>query len=144
IGVPFEHNWLEAMLAHNESLAVVDLAAAAPEVGDPHGHGSHAHGDPHVWLDVAYARDMARQVAGALSAADPAGARIFESRLAALIVELDRLERDLRDLLSSPRIRHFIIAHAALDRMIHAYGIEQVALEEGGRSPGPRRIAEMV
>jgi zinc transport system substrate-binding protein len=144
IGVPFEHNWLEGMLAQNASLAVVDLAAEAPPVGASHGHGPHDHGDPHVWLDVAYARVMARQVAGALAVADPAGAPLFESRLRALLLEMDRLERDLDELLASPRIRHFIIAHAALDRLTRAHGLVQVALEEGGRSAGPRRIVEMV
>jgi zinc transport system substrate-binding protein len=136
MNVPFEKAWSGALPAPGPSFMAVD---AGPPEGDA---GPHV--DPHAWVAPEDARRIARIVLDSLCAVDPAGAAFYRARHARLLEELDALEREIRGLLDGPRTRYFIISHAALGRFAAAYGLEQIALEEGGKEAGPRRLADII
>lgn len=136
IGVPFERGWLGALPEGPAGFTLVDS-------GPPRA-AADAHADPHAWVTPEDATRIAESVRAALCAADPEGADFYAANHARLQQELALLERDIRAQLAKPRTRYFLISHDSLGRFAAAYGLQQVALEEGGREVGPRRLAEII
>lgn len=137
IGVPFERAWLPEIGRQNPSLHVVECCAQFAAAGDD-GH------DPHVWVDPLRFLRAARLMHDALAGRDAANRLIYDRRYRRLSEELTMLHRDLRYLLRHRRIDEFIISHGALGPLADAYGLKQIALEDGGREAGPRTLAGIV
>lgn len=136
MNVPFERGWRDALPAEGPRFSVID---SGPQVEDPSDHG-----DPHGWVAPQDARRIAGIVLDALVSADPSGAEAYRMRHELLLVDLTVLEREMRGQLARPRTPYFIISHASLGRLAGAFGLEQIALEEGGKEAGPRRLASII
>lgn len=135
IGVPFEGAWLPEIRRQNPELEVIECCAQfAPGDGD-------GHDDPHVWVDPMQFLRAARLIHAALVSRDVGNRAIYDRNYRKLSAELTMLHRDLRYLLKDRRIDEFIISHGALGPLAEAYGLKQLALESGGREPGPRSLA---
>jgi zinc/manganese transport system substrate-binding protein len=96
---------------------------------DRHGHDHRGEADPHAWQSVANVKIYVANIREALLAADPAGREAYESRAQAYLQRLDKLDSDLRTLLSAlPRDRRTIVtSHDAFGYFAKAYGIRFVA-----------------
>jgi zinc transport system substrate-binding protein len=136
MNVPFEKVWTGALPEQGAAFSVVDTG--------PPGGESAEHFDPHAWVAPEDAKRIARIVHEALRDADPVGAAAYSTAHDRLLGELNALEEDIRAMLDRPRTPYFIISHASLGRFAEAYGLEQIALEEGGKEAGPRRLAEII
>ena len=97
--------------------------------------------DPHLWQDPALARIIARQLAEALTKADP-GAPIYAKNLKVLEAELDRLEDDLDARLSGVG-GYLVIAHDSLQYLTQRYDIpvEAILTEEPEQPMSLSRVA---
>lgn len=153
VGLPFEKTLVAKARAANPALAVADTTRGIPrlpmtEEDDSHpGHaedGRHGEPDPHLWLAPANLRIMARNMAGALIAARPEQKALFQRNLATLDKELAALDRRLAVSLAPYKGRAFYVFHPAFGYFAAAYGLSQKAVETGGKSPSPRRLAELV
>ncbi len=161
-GFLFEAKHVAPFLARHPEIAVVDMSRGMdliatgeaegrpPEPGEPgwdaggeHGH-AHAAGDPHVWVAPATVRVAARNIAAALSAIDPAGRSLYAANLAAFLAEIDRLDSDLRRLLSGIPSRSFLVYHPSWGYFARQYGLTQVAIEAGGREPSAGRLIALI
>ena len=111
--------------------------------GGGHGHAGAA-GDPHLWTAPRHMRGAAVAVAAALAELDPAGSPLYRARLAALLADLDALDAEVRRELSGLERRRFLVAHPAWGHFAAEYGLEQVAIEDEGKEPGPRRLVALV
>ncbi len=105
----------------------------------------HDHGgdDPHVWLSPANARLMARAIAAALGAIDPARAGIYDANATAFDRALDATESEVSAILGPVRGRPFIVFHDAYHAFeqhfdMEAAGAVQLSPE---RQPGAARVA---
>lgn len=116
------------------------------EHGDEAGHEGHAHGetDPHLWVSPAIMRAAAGRVAEALIAADPAGEAHYRDGLESVRAEIDALDEDIRDLLGGLERRRFVVNHPGWGYFARDYGLEQVAIESGGRDPSPSQLAGFI
>ena len=87
------------------------------------GAGGH---DPHVWFDVALWREAVNCVRDGLIGIDPEHAGDFELRAAEYGVELDVLDKEIADRLSTIRSeqRVLVTAHDAFSYFGRAYGLE--------------------
>lgn len=82
----------------SEGIATLQKAKTA----DAHGHDHGKAGvDPHGWQSVANARIYARNIAKALSAADPAGKPDYDANLAAYLAKLDALESEIKAMVAA-------------------------------------------
>jgi len=154
IGMPFESTLLEKIKQGNQRLAVVDTAsgiekhamgAACGEQGHEHAEEAYAgEPDPHVWLSPPLLKVMARNIAEALEQADPANARAYRTNLAALSARLDALHEKISRLLAPYRGRAFYVFHPGFGYFADAYGLQQVAVEAGGRSPTPKQLQALI
>jgi zinc transport system substrate-binding protein len=136
MNVPFERGWRDVLPAEGPRFSVVDSG--------PRDEHPSEHGDPHGWVAPEDARRIAGVVLDALVSVDPSAAEAYRARHEQLLDELDTLEREMRSRLAGPRTPYFIISHASLGRFADAFGLEQIALEEGGKEAGPRRLAAII
>jgi len=162
-GLPFEQRLIAKISSSLKELKIVDtrkgirLRMMAEPFGSPVGaaagptSGSAAGGkapaatpDPHVWLDPCLAKIQARTMCEALAALDPGHAAQFRRNLRALENDLDAVDTRIARLLEPVRGRAFYVFHPAYGYFADRYGLRQVAVEMGGKEPGPRRLAELI
>ncbi|MFH1057141.1 MAG: zinc ABC transporter substrate-binding protein [Pseudomonadota bacterium] len=168
VGLPFEDRILAKLKAANPKLTVIDLTAGLellpePEGGHEPGHGhageakaaqhqapakEHGHDDgdmdPHVWLSPRLCQAMARTIAAGLGRLDPAQAPAYAANLAALLADLGRMDARLSAVLAPVQGQEFLVYHPAFGYFGRDYGLKQVAVETGGREPGPKRLVGLI
>lgn len=170
LDLPFEQKLLPKVTAANPGLKVVDLAdGLALLAGEAHGHAGektesghggakaeadHGHGhdhgqdegemDPHVWMSPRLCQELARTMARELVALWPEKAAAIEANLATLLAELRAMDQELSAQLAPFAGREFMVYHPAFGYFARDYGLRQVAVETGGKEPGPRRLARLI
>ncbi len=159
----FEANHIDRFLADHRDIRVVDMSEGVEPIlegeaeGRPETHGffgeehephaehtEHAGGDPHVWVAPATVRIAAGNIARALSAADPGHAAEYRRNLSTFLAEIDALDREIRADLAAGSTRRFMVYHPSWGYFARQYGLEQVAIETGGREPSAGRLIEMI
>ncbi len=151
-GVPFEKQLLPRLRSVNPGLTIVDtrkgLALLPMEGGhddhDGHGHDHGQDADPHVWMSPRNAIVQARTIADELKRLVPGKAKTFEENLQTLTGELEQLDRDIAASLEGLKGETLLVFHPAFAYFADAYGLKQMAIEQQGKSPGPRRLAELI
>ncbi len=154
IGVAFEARFAEVLGSTCPNLKIIDtrqgITMRRIEGSCHHDaaeeHADHAHGegdDPHIWLDPRLVKAQARTICKALTAVDPSHAAEFERNLAVLLADLDQLHARITERLAPFKGRAFFVFHPAFGYFADAYGLEQVAVEKGGRSPSARQLVAL-
>jgi zinc transport system substrate-binding protein len=156
VGVPMETRLLPELRRDFPHLQIVDTAAGISELAfsattrEPTAGDSlkpeQASGelDPHFWLSPRLAGIMARNMADALIASDPAHTGSYQARLAQVQRELDRLDSEMKSLLTPLAGRELLVYHPAFGYLAAEYGLVQVAIESGGQQPSPRQLADLL
>lgn len=134
IGLPFEDRLLPRIRELSPNLAVIDAGRSVPR----------RTGDPHIWMSPRLAKTIARNLCDALVTADASNSRTYHDGLDALLSDLDTLDTEIASALRPLRGRSICVFHDAFGYFADAYGLKQVAIETGGREPGPRHVAELV
>lgn len=151
IWVPFENGFIPRIASTLQSLDIVDLREGIESIdmqghGHDHGHG-HGHGegkDPHVWLDPLRVARMAETIRDALSKADPEGAALYARNCRTFQKDLRQVDRELASALAGLKGRKLYVFHPAYGYFADRYGLRQVAVEQGGKSPSPRQLAALI
>jgi zinc transport system substrate-binding protein len=154
-GVEFELDWMPRFLSLNPGLRICDasehvklLPAARGE--DAHGHDEvspgyrHGQYDPHYWLSPENGIRIARNIERSLKEADALHADAYAANTAELVGELQALHRDTAKRLSSLKNRRFLVFHPAWGYYAAAYGLEQIAAEEEGKTLTPRQLQKVI
>lgn len=132
--------------AHEEESAYEEEGAHEEEHGGEHAH-EHAGGNPHMWLDVAYAKRYVEKIRDALVKADPEGAEEYEANAEEYLAELEELDAYVRERVSGiPEERRKLVTfHDAFPYFAEAYGFEMVGvvLENPDAEPSSREVAEV-
>lgn len=157
IGMPFEEQLTIRLASTFPKLSVVDTREGVSllSMTSDQGHGEHEneqeeghhhHGDrdPHIWLDPMRVKQQARIMAEALKRRLPGQAEIFDRNLEAFDREMDDLHREVAEILKPVRGRVFYVFHPAFGYFADTFGLEQRAIEMEGKSPGPRRLYEIM
>lgn len=165
IGVPFEERLLERIEGNLPGLRIVDTAAGIRKrvMAEDHHHGDgdgrdgaesenehepeHEGGakpDPHVWLSPECMRTIARNTAAGLVQSDPSHKADYEQNLEALLRDVDAVDAEVGKVLAPCRGQSLYVFHPAFGYLADAYGLEQVAVEVEGKSPGPKRLADLI
>ncbi|MBL1098245.1 metal ABC transporter substrate-binding protein [Streptomyces coffeae] len=122
--------------------------------GGDEGHGGHesheahagdAAADPHIWLDPVRYAEVAEGVGKALEKADPDHAALYKKNTAALVKELNTLDKDFRAGLKGRTTDTFITTHAAFGYLSERYGLRQEAITglDPESEPSPARMREL-
>ena len=78
------------------------------------------------------------------NAAGPDQASQIDENLKTVLAELDTLDRELSEKLAFMKGKTFYVYHGAFAYFAKAYGLQQEAIELGGRRPEPKRLTELV
>jgi ABC-type Zn uptake system ZnuABC Zn-binding protein ZnuA len=147
--------WLGELVADAGSSApVVQLAEGLEgveyltgrEPDDPSHAGESV--NPHLWLNVAYARRYVARIASTLAAADPGDAAAYVAGAAAYDARLAVLDGEIRTAIATiPEANRRIVSfHEAFGYYAAAYGLEIVGVivDAPGQDPSAGEVAALV
>ena len=104
--------------------------------------------NPHLWLDVAYARLYVDRIAVALSAVDPTHAADYRAGHDAYVARLTALDAAVRSRLAAipEASRKVVMFHDAFPYFARAYGIDVVgvAVQAPGQDPSAGEVGALV
>lgn len=141
-------DWLDGTVADVGTKAtVLKLGVNLPGADYLSGDDGQA-SNPHLWMDVTYAKTYVERIIAALVAADPDHAASYRSNGAAYEATLDRLDAYVRRQIDSiPEAnRRFVSFHDAFPYYARRYGltIVGVAVEAPGQDPSAGETAQLV
>jgi zinc transport system substrate-binding protein len=121
----------------NENVTMVAAADKLKLPTDSHSHEEEEeeenhehHGDinPHVWLDPVYSKEMAAIIRDALIKQMPKQEELFNENFQKLSLQLDELNANYEQTLSTAKHKKVIVTHAAFGYWEKRYGIEQISI----------------
>lgn len=130
------------LLAHTHE-ATAELAAEGHAASVDKHHDVQA-GDPHLWVAPASVAVAVRNIAAALASIDPHHAAEYESNAQQFLAQIAALDAEIRTTLKPLRQRRFMVYHPAWGYFADQYGLEQIAIETGGKSPSPERLMKLI
>jgi zinc transport system substrate-binding protein len=149
IDVPFEIVWMGRIRAANPDMVVVDVTEGikrrpVQQIGDAKSSDAGRFPDPHVWTSPPLAKRISARIRDALIRLDPAQRDEYERNYAELAAELDALNSEIRDRVSSLKQRVFMTFHPAWGYFADTYGLRQIPIESEGKEPGPRTLLDVI
>jgi zinc/manganese transport system substrate-binding protein len=146
--------WADGIIdgSRNRRLAIVDCSDGVPVLEKPAGKVTAAMGDvhpggnPHYWLDPRNGAIVARTVAEALAAAEPAHAGVFRARAAAFAAACDSVWKFGRAEAEALDSRLALTYHRSWSYFAAAFGFEIVDTVEPvpGIPPTARHLAGLL
>lgn len=100
--------------------------------------------DRHTWLGRENAKIMARHIKDTLTKLLPENAALYESRYNALAGEIDSLFNQLDADLAPLRGTKVFVFHPAFGYFFDEFGIQQEAIETGGKEPSAQTLAQII
>lgn len=98
--------------------------------------------DPHVWLSPKMLKQMSENVTAAIKPfVAEANHPKLDANLKKFINELDSVDNELRSALTPLKGEKFYVYHGAFAYFALDYGLEQIAIEIGNKSPTPKQLA---
>lgn len=87
--------------------------------------------DPHVWFNIQYFKQFAREVVSTLSRKDAQNAEVYQSNADAYLKELDNLEAEIKATIATlpEEKRVLVTAHDAFNYFGKSYGFNVVGLQ---------------
>ncbi|MDQ1144649.1 zinc transport system substrate-binding protein [Bacillus sp. SORGH_AS 510] len=95
---------------------------------DEEDHEHHGDVNPHVWLDPIYSKEMAAVIRDQLSKKMPKNKGLFEKNYQQLATELDDINNQYEQAISTAKHKKIIVTHAAFGYWEKRYGIEQISI----------------
>ncbi|MGE6488077.1 metal ABC transporter solute-binding protein, Zn/Mn family [Paenisporosarcina sp. NPDC076898] len=112
------------------------------------GHESHDHGktDPHLWISPQISMKLASSIKNSLIEKDPENEATYTKNYEALILELEQLDKDFKEMADASTNKTFFVSHAAFGYLGGTYGLEQVAVAglNSQDEPSQQELTEIV
>ncbi|HHV60519.1 MAG TPA: zinc ABC transporter solute-binding protein [Clostridiaceae bacterium] len=167
IGVPAEEAYILPRVGSiNSGIKIVDLAERVARFYPPRsfetGESSHSHStnpdspeipsdehshegnDPHIWLSPKRVKVIIEEIARELSILDADNKSIYESNAESYKQELDKLDSEIKEILSGVSNKSFIMYHPSLGYFADDYGLNMHAIEEGGKDAAPKTFQRLI
>ena len=141
-------DWLEGTItAASTKAPIVRLGVNLPATQVLAGESAGTE-NPHLWMDVSYARLYAARIHDALVQVDPAGKPAYDAAAAAYDARLATLDSWVRQQIATiPEAnRKMVIFHDALPYFARAYGLTVVgvAVKAPGQDPSAGDVAKLI
>lgn len=101
---------------------------------DEHNHGEF---DPHIWLDPVRTKELLDVLKEELVTLDPEHEEFFEERTEELKIQLDQLDQEFKDVISTKQNPKILVSHAGYGYWESRYGIEMIAVQGLSTSDEP-------
>jgi ABC-type Zn uptake system ZnuABC Zn-binding protein ZnuA len=141
-------DWLGTLVDQTDASAqVIRLADAVPASELISGEGSSGP-NPHLWLDLRYARTYVEEIRAALDRLDPAHAADIDARAAELDQRLAAEDASVRDRFAAipAADRRVVSFHDAFPYFARAYGLEVIGtvVSAPGQDPSAGEVAALI
>jgi zinc transport system substrate-binding protein len=144
-GIGFE-NWVDDLIENNYSGIIVDtsnginiIQSEEQHVEEQHVEEQHVEehllGDPHIWLNPAYAKIQVQNIANAFSSSDPKNTQFYHTNAEEYNEKLDLLDSKIRNELSTCK-QDFIAFHDAFSYFANEYDLNQHTIIATSNSHG--------
>jgi len=133
-GLEFELVWIDKIVSLNKKILVVDCSKGIKPIGK----------DPHIWLSPRNAKIMVENIYQALIQIDPANKEYYTKNKEKYLQELDKLDKEITQTLSSKENRKIMVYHPAWAYFARDYGLEQIPIEKEGKEPTPQGITNLI
>jgi zinc transport system substrate-binding protein len=113
--------------------------------GEAEEHGHEGEHDPHLWLDPSRMATVATALGDRLASVDSAHAADYKAAAAKVAGELNALDGEFEQGLSTCEKDTIVTSHAAFSYLTGRYGLKQVSIAgiDPESEPSPRRMAEL-
>ena len=133
-GVDFETAFMDKIVKLNSKMLVVNCSKGI-EILDR---------DPHVWLSPRNAKRMVRNIYDAFVQVDPKNKEYYRRNMELYLKELDKLDREIREILKNATNRCFMIYHPAWGYFAREYNLTQIPVEKEGKEPTVRGLMALI
>ncbi len=144
----YEQAWIGRLSAINPDMRVVNLSDGVELIrGEEIDHGDHVHEggiDPHIWMSPAVMLSLLPEIKTAIAEEYPGFTEQLEANYAELYDEVLGVDHDMRSLAEVLGRKQFMIFHPALTYLARDYGLEQIAIERGGKEPSPAFLSHVI
>ena len=144
----YEQAWIGRLQEINPNMLVVNLSEGLDLIrGEEIDHGDHVHEggiDPHIWMSPAVMLTLLPEIKNAIIAAYPELAEVVNENYTSFYNDLAVLDTEMQTLTASLSQKRFMIFHPALTYLARDYGLEQIAVERGGKEPSPATLSHII
>ena len=148
-GIQFEEEWLNRLASLNRSMRICNSSKGIKLIQtrkhNHHEKGEHHPGkDPHVWLSPLNAIVMAKNIRDSLMEIDPKNSKFYARNAEKLILELNALDKEIRERLSGLKNRSFMVFHPSWGYFASDYDLEQIPIEIEGKEPSAKALTQLI
>jgi zinc transport system substrate-binding protein len=150
-GIDFETSIRQKISLRYPSLMIVDGTSGVRfrhlekrHDGEQAGRAHESDIDRHTWLGREPAKIMAGHIRDMLVSIDPEGKPVYDANYDKFTAEIDRLFNEMKEILKPHAGKKVFVFHPAFGYFLDEFGIEQVAVETGGREPSAKAIASLI
>lgn len=144
-GIEFELAWMDKLIAANSDMHIVDCAQNVDLIQLRQDNtGRSGAFDPHIWLSPLNAKAMAQNMYAGMLKIDPANQKYYEGNLNSYSGKLDKLAKEINNLLLPVKERIFITYHPAFAYFARDFNLEMISIEEEGKEPSASDIASII
>lgn len=143
IGLPFETVLVDKLTKTNPKLRVVGVTNGVDHAHDCQDHADGEHGpagDPHIWMSPDELVELSAVIAKEFSSLDPENAAAYLRRQVAFAEQMGVLKLSLAERLRQAGVKTILVYHPAWGHFAETFGLEQVAIEAHGQTPGARHL----
>lgn len=150
-GMAFEKQLVGRAGKLNPALRVVGMDTGIAKIGAPaHDHGAPGHvcsadgGDPHIWLSPRLFCAMASNAVSALEQLLPQQRAALSEQLAATVAEIGATDRAVGEAVRRQAVKTWVVYHPSWSYFAADYGLSLLVIEEDGKTPAARHLAEVI
>lgn len=150
VGVPAENGWMPRVISNNPQLEVIDVREGIkPRKLAAHSHehddtAAHPGLDPHVWNSPDTSLRIAATMRDALIRIDPTHQQDYNRNYRHLADMLEQVDATIKSKLENLQQRKFMVFHPSWGYFARHYDLEQIAIEQAGKAPGIRGLAQLM
>lgn len=100
--------------------------------------------DPHIWLSYSNGITIANNLTVDLCNLDSANCKLYRSRNIALAGKIRDAEKAAARAFQHRKTNYFLVFHPAWTYLARDFGLHQIAVEAGGKEPGPAMLAQVI
>ncbi len=144
----YEQAWVNKLSDMNPGMLLVNLMEGLEIIrGEEIDHGDHVHEggiDPHIWMSPAVILKLLPGMKQAIIETYPDLQKTVSANYDVLIDEVSLLDHEMMEVARSLSRKRFMIFHPALTYLARDYGLEQIAVERGGKEPSPAMLSHII
>jgi zinc transport system substrate-binding protein len=151
--IPFENAWMKNISSNNPHMKIIDTSVgvdlietgeAEDDLHQEYHHHDHAGLDPHIWLSPRAVKIQAKHILDALIEIDRENREFYKENYRLFLMDIDRLDREIKAVLEKCRVRKFMVFHPAWSYFAREYGLEQLPIEVEGKAPNPANLKKII